>query len=119
MRRAIIVLVAIGAAAAAIATTAVATSAPPQPAISTLATSGSIAVTWAQPTQCSDWYQTPDGGRWEFWCIWGSWEDDFWVEAYYWNEDNQLTELNTYCGGSGWLPSFCCTVSPEGGMCDA
>jgi hypothetical protein len=92
---------------------------PPQPSISTLSTSGSIALTWSDPTQCSDWYVSGDGSRWEFSCIWGAWEDDFWIEAYYWNEDDQLSHLLRYCGGSGYWSSFCCSVSPQGGACEA
>jgi hypothetical protein len=115
-----ITLVAICVTAALFAATATATPpAPLQPSTSTLPASGSIALSWSEPTQCSDWYVNPDASRWEFACIWGSWEDDFWVEAYYWNEVDQQTQLFRYCGGSGWWPSFCCSVSPAGGMCDA
>jgi len=73
-----ITLVAICVAAALFAVKATATpSAPPQPSTSTLAASGSIALSWSEPTQCSDWYVNPDANRWEFSCIWGNWEDDF------------------------------------------
>jgi hypothetical protein len=120
MSRIMILLVAIGVAAALFASAATATpTPPPQPSTSTLSTSGSIALTWAEPTHCSDWYLNPDGSRWQFWCIWGSLEDDFWVEAYYWNNVDQQTRLSEYCGGSGWWPSFCCTVDPGGSQCDA
>ena len=53
---------------AAFAATATATPpVPPQPSSSTLPGSGSIALSWSEPTQCSDWYVNPDASRWEFW----------------------------------------------------
>jgi len=105
MNRLVVLLVAVATAAALFTSTATATSTPPsQPPPS---------------TECSDWYLNPAYNRWEFSCLWGSWEDDFFVESYYWNAIEQRIQLFQYCGGSGWLPTFCCTVSPEGGMCDA